>query len=207
MRDLGQGALLAKLDIKLAFRLLPIHPDDFELLGIFLDGFYFSDKSLPMGLSRSCQLFEYFSTFLEWQSKQQMLPSHCYATHYLDDFLIQGPPGNILCQDTMDCFTTLCQNLGIPLAHDKTEGPVCKLVFLGLELDSVSQIVKIPEDKVVALKGLICDLLKVNKATLKDIQKVIGTMQFACRALIPGRTFMRRLIGLTSGVKRPHQHH
>ena len=76
----------------------------------------------------------------------------------------------------MDCFTTLCQNLGIPLTHDKTEGPVCKLVFSGLELDSVSQIVKIPEDKVVALKRLIRDLLRVNKATLKDIQKVIGTM-------------------------------
>lgn len=206
MRDLGQGALLAKLDIKSAFRLLPIHPDDFELLGIFLDGYYFSEKCLPMGLARSCQLFEYFSTFLEWQLKQQMLPSRCYVTHYLDDFLIQAPPGSTLCQQTMHCFTLLCQKLGIPLAHEKTEGPVCKLTFLGLELDSVSQIVKIPEDKVVALKGLIHDLLQVKKATLKDVQKVIGTMQFACRALIPGRTFMRRLIGLTSGVKRPHHH-
>ena len=34
--DLGKGALLGKIDIKSAFRLLLINPADFDLLGIFL---------------------------------------------------------------------------------------------------------------------------------------------------------------------------
>lgn len=38
LRKLGRGALLAKADIKSAFRLLPIHPDCFNSLGFFLFG-------------------------------------------------------------------------------------------------------------------------------------------------------------------------
>ena len=38
---------MAKSDIKSAFRLLPVHPDDFELLSIQFDGQWFVDKALP----------------------------------------------------------------------------------------------------------------------------------------------------------------
>lgn len=35
LRSLGEGALLAKADVKSAFRILPIHPDSFCSLGIY----------------------------------------------------------------------------------------------------------------------------------------------------------------------------
>jgi hypothetical protein len=35
---LGKKAELGVIDIKSAFRLLRVHPDDFELLGIKIDG-------------------------------------------------------------------------------------------------------------------------------------------------------------------------
>ena len=66
----GPGALMAKADIQSAFRLLPIHPSDFELLGIKVAGQFFVDKALPMGASCSPALFEKFSTFLEWVTKE-----------------------------------------------------------------------------------------------------------------------------------------
>ena len=56
--NLGPGAQIARLDIKSAFRLLPIHKSDFELLG-----FKIQDKCLPFGCSVSCAKFEKFSTF------------------------------------------------------------------------------------------------------------------------------------------------
>jgi hypothetical protein len=46
-------AELGVIDIKSAFRLLRVHPDDFELLGIKIDGEYYIDKCLPMGCSIS----------------------------------------------------------------------------------------------------------------------------------------------------------
>ena len=66
----GDGAWLAKSDIKSAFRLLPVAPSDYELLGFKFGGQYYFDKCLPMGCSISCSLFEAFSTFLEFQVRQ-----------------------------------------------------------------------------------------------------------------------------------------
>ena len=63
---LGRGALLAKADIKSAFRLLPINPDDFSQLASSLPASYYFDKCLPMGAKCSCRKFKAFSTFLEW---------------------------------------------------------------------------------------------------------------------------------------------
>ena len=59
----GPGALLAKMDISSAFRLLPVSPQDFCLLGFRHSGAYYIDKCLPMGCSLSCALFEKFSKF------------------------------------------------------------------------------------------------------------------------------------------------
>ena len=62
----GVNAKLAKIDIKSAFRLLPIYSGDFDLLGFQFKGQYYIDKCLPMGCSISCSLFEKFASFLHW---------------------------------------------------------------------------------------------------------------------------------------------
>ena len=48
VRVAGPGALMAKLDIKHAFRIMPVHPDDWDLLGTCWDGLYL--------LSSTCHL-------------------------------------------------------------------------------------------------------------------------------------------------------
>lgn len=51
VQDLGQGCWMFKTDIQNAYRLIPIHPDDFELLGFrFKENDYF-DKALPFEAS------------------------------------------------------------------------------------------------------------------------------------------------------------
>lgn len=63
IRMLGQGALLAKEDIKSAFLLLPIHPLAFNSLGVFFNYHFYFDNCLPMGCSLSCHYFEMFPNF------------------------------------------------------------------------------------------------------------------------------------------------
>lgn len=92
------GALLAKSDIKSAFRLLPIAPESFNLLGFCFENSFFYDMCLPMGCSLSCQYFETFATFLQWVV---MYESGCEGIiHYLDDFLFIGPPDSLICELT-----------------------------------------------------------------------------------------------------------
>ena len=40
--------------------------------------------------------------------------------------------------------------------------------------------------------------------TLKEFQSIIALLNFACTVIIPGRVFLRRLINLTIGIKKPH---
>jgi hypothetical protein len=58
IQNLGKNALLAKCDIKSAFRLLRISPTEFDLTGFKFKNEYYFDKFLPMGASISCALFE-----------------------------------------------------------------------------------------------------------------------------------------------------
>ena len=62
----GKGSLLSKTDIENSFRLVPINKQDYDLLGFSIDGTSYYDKTLPMGLSYFCKLFEQFSTVIHW---------------------------------------------------------------------------------------------------------------------------------------------
>lgn len=96
IRVVGGSALLARVDVKSAFRLLPIHPSAFNSLGFrFEEEFYF-DRCLPMGCSLSCHYFELFSSFLDWVVRQKT--GLDLVLHYLDDFLFVGKDG------THDCL-------------------------------------------------------------------------------------------------------
>lgn len=118
IRSYGPGALLAKADIKSAFRLLPISLLAFNALGFYFDECYFFDKSLPMGCSVSCAYFETFSTFLHWVlCGESGMDS---VVHYLDDFLFIGPHGSAACGQLLQTFRGISSTFGVPLVEEKT---------------------------------------------------------------------------------------
>jgi len=81
----GEGCFLAKTDIKSAFRIIPIHPANYFLLCMKFDNLYYFDRCLPMRLSSSCNIFEAFSTALEWFATHRLGASS--VLHILNDFL------------------------------------------------------------------------------------------------------------------------
>jgi hypothetical protein len=198
----GVSCFLAKIDIQWAYRLLPINPEDYHLLGFQLEGFYFN-KCLPMGLSSSCLTFEKFSTSLEFIIRK-LCPS-ARVHHLIDDFLFIAPSKEE-CQSTLETFQNLCGSLRVPLAPEKTVGPSQKLTFLGITLDTINSCASLPEDKVIKSLSYIDCLLSKRSATLRELQQVIGLLNFACQVVVPGRAFLRRTIDLTVGLKQQHYH-
>ena len=73
LKSLGSGAYMAKTDLKSAFRIMPIHWDDWNLLGIYWQSRYYVDLYLPFALRSSPFLFNQISEALEWILK------HIYA--------------------------------------------------------------------------------------------------------------------------------
>lgn len=75
---------------------------------------------------------------------------------------------------------------------------------MGIELDSVAMEKRLPSDKLVKIHTTLVDFLRKKKATLQELQSLIGLLSFACSVIVPGRAFLRRLIDLTIGLKSPH---
>ena len=86
IKQFGKGCLLSKTNLENAYRIIPLSPVDYELMGFLIDKQYYYDKTLPQGLSHSCFLFEVFSTALHWIAENQLGISGC--AHILDDFLL-----------------------------------------------------------------------------------------------------------------------
>ena len=89
------------------------------------------------------------------------------------------------------------------MAPEKTFGPSTILTFAGVELGTIRCESRLPEDKLLKCKQLIAEFIKKKKATLRELQSLTGVLNFACSVVVPGRCFLRRLIDLTIGLKRP----
>ena len=90
------------------------------------------------------------------------------------------------------------------MAPEKTEGPNQVLTFAGIELDCLNLEARLPMEKVDKILKAIRNLLPRKRVPLKELQSLIGLLNFACSVITPGRVFIRRLINLTIGVRRAH---
>ena len=140
----GRGAQLAKIDIKSAYRMHPVHPDDRWLLDMRWEGMVFVDAALPFGLRSAQKIFTAVADALEWMVEPEGV---CPIIHYLDDFLLVGTPDGHDCAQGLDAFLTRFDRLGVPNAWDKSVGPTTVLTFLGIEMDTQSMQLQLPEAK------------------------------------------------------------
>ena len=155
---------------------------------------FFVDTCLPFGLRSALFFFNQFADALEWILRNYGLH---WPIHYLDDYFHAE---SSLCGEHLQCFLEICKLLGFPVAMDNVEGPAIVLIFLGLEIDSVLQRIRLPKTK---LKEILTDLshwLHHRKATKRKLLSLIGKLAFVARAVPAGCIFLCRLITLSTKV-------
>ena len=194
---IGQGAQLGKIDIKSAFRLLPVHPTDRHLLVMQWRRELFIDTCLPFGLRSAPKLFNILADLLAWVLKQQGVAP---LLHYLDNFLTIGPPDVNTCQKYMDTIKEVCEILGVPLAVEKVEGPSTVLSFLGITLDTCKMEARLPEEKLTRIQHTVADWLTRKKATKHEILSLVGQLQHATKVVRYDRTFVARMYSTAAKV-------
>jgi len=199
--QLGKGTRLAKLDLKKAYRMIPVHPDDHDMLGIKIGPDTYVDTSLPFGLCSAPKIFSAVADALAWCL-------HCRGVrcqlHYLDDFLFLGPPRNGICAATLQVPLETCRELGMPVAMEKVEGPSTCLTFLGIQIDTQALELSLPSAKLVRIQSLVSSWSKHKAASKRDLQSLIGHLSHAATVVPPGHSFIRRLIETAKIGKRPH---
>ena len=200
----GRGSLIAKVDIEEAYRIIPIHPESFHLLGFTWGNKWYFDRFLPFGLSYSCQLFERFSSAVQWILIEKYgVPA---MTHILDDYMFFGPPRDDTCMISVNTFMHVAKVLNIPIKASKTVPPTTCAVLYGIEVDSVRMEARLPYDKLCKARDAVERIQHKGKVTMKELRSAIGFLAFTCKTVMPGRTFLRRLWDLTKGDAKPHHH-
>ena len=95
--------------------------------------------------------------------------------------------------------------LRLPVAVEKLEGPITKLTFLGIELDTVNMVRCLPPDKLADVKQTVATWLRRKDRRSCDkhaLESLVRKLQHASKVVRPGRTFVGRLIGLLKGIPR-----
>ena len=170
---LGRGAVLAKFDVHGAFRTVPVHPDDRQLLGMRWDGRVYVDKVLPFGLRSAPKLYNAVADTLLWILSRQ---DRVDGIHYLDNFLLFGEPDSSQCAYALRRALARCETLGVPVAPGKTEGPSTKLAFLGIEIDTRSMVLRLPPPKLERLRREIQRWETLRCCSKRELLSIIGQL-------------------------------
>ena len=194
----GHGALLAKMDIESAYRIIPVYPDDRALLGVQWKGEVFFDLCLPFGLRSAPKIFTAVANALLWVFQQKGVS---WVDHYWDDFITTGPPGSQECQSNKDTILGSCERLGVPIVPEKCTDPSPTLVFLGFELDTIQMVVRLSEEKLQRIRSAVREWAGKKACKKKELESLLGHLQHAATVVRPGHAFVRRVIELLSTAK------
>ena len=197
----GRGTMLAKIDVRKAYRNVPIHPADRPLLGLMWEDNLYIDTALPFGLRSSPKIFTAVADTAEWIARQKGVER---VIHYLDDFLIVGPPHSTKCKQDVDKIIEIFEDIGLPVAPAKLEGPSTSLTFLGIGIDTVSLEIRLPADKLQRLQDLLHSWLSRASCTKQELESLIGYLSHACYVVRAGKSFLRCLIELVAVARQAH---
>ena len=162
--EMGRGTLMAKLDIKSDFRIIPVHPEDQCLLGMQWQNMYYI---VPFGLRSAPRLFSAVADALQFVAITRGIKN---IAHYLDDFIILGSPQGDQCNQDLHLMVQICEELRVPLAEEKREGPATRLEILGIIIDTEAMQMSLPDRKLEEVRAILRQWRGRKVATIHDIR-------------------------------------
>ena len=182
----GKGSFLVKADIKEAYRMVPVHPEDQHLLGVRWNGSIYTDKVLPFGLRSAPKNFSAVADVLLWILNKRGIAK---GLHYLDDFVLVARDMNAALRQKQVLLSTF-ESLQVPIESSKLEGPATCLTFLGIEIDTERLQLRLPHKKLTDLKSSLAANIGCPSIWKNEVERLTGLLQFACKVVRPGRPFL-----------------
>ena len=185
---IGSGAFLWCADLARAYRQLRCCPLSTPLLGIVLDGQYYTDIAPPFGCRTSSMACARTTNAVTYLMRKRGHFIHCY----LDDFV-----GVAADKQQADAAYTdlnnLAKTLGLELSPAKCHPPAKEVEWLGFKLSADKMSVTIPQQKLQDTLDDCETWLKKSSTTRRQLQRLAGRLQHIARCVMPARRFMSRI--------------
>ena len=175
-------------DLRKAHRQIPIDPHDYKLLAFWWKKNIFCDTVLSMGLSSAaniCQRVKNAVAFIMFQVGIAVL-------NYLDE--LTGVEKKETAEFAYQCLGEVLHRCGLEESVDKVSPPSQIMVFLGALFNSITMTVEVTPERLIEIKELVETWLSKETATLKELQSVVGKLNFVAACVRPGRIFISRLL-------------
>lgn len=125
-----------------------------------------------------------------------------WLDHYIDDFFTIGAPGSAECAKNVATMKEVFAEANLPTEPQKDEGPATVIGLLGIELDTENFEVRLPLDKLVRLRASLGRWRGRKVCKKRELLSLIGSLSHACKAVRAGRSFLRRLIDVSTTAKQ-----
>jgi len=192
----GRGCKLFKRDMRKAFRQIRVDPGDIHLLSFKWQGLIYSDTVLTMGLRSAAYICQRLTNSVSFICKKDGFE----IINYLDDFCGVEHP-----EDADRAFAYLgniLQYLGIEEAINKASEPSTRSAFLGIWFDTVKMTMEVTPDRLVEINTLTSVWLSKEFATVKEVQSIIGKLNFVAKCVKPARIFISRMLNFLRAMPK-----
>ena len=95
---------------------------------------------------------------------------------------------------------------GIQEAVDKASAPSSKMIFLGIQVDTVALSLTIPDEKMEEIRSELRKWQTKSKANLKEVQQLAGHLNYAASCIQPARIYMARFLNFLREVRDNKKH-
>nr|XP_056702553.1 UPF0606 protein KIAA1549 homolog [Euleptes europaea] len=178
---------MTAVDLSEAYLHVPIHPQHKRFLRFAIGPHHFQFRPLPFGLASAPRVFTKILVTVMAVLRQEGIQVH----PYLDDILICAQSREQSVQHT----TTVVQILqahGYIINFKKSSLiPSRSLVHLGVRIDSQTNSLSLPPERVYKIVNLASSVIKSRSTRLMRLAKLLGLMM-SCIAVVPWARFHSR---------------
>ena len=185
---LGKGAFIWCADLARAYRQLRTCPLSIPLLGITLDGAYYTDIAPPFGCRTSSMACARTTNAVVYLMRKQGHFLHCY----LDDF-VGVAPTKVDADSAYSDLLVITQKLGLALSPAKCHPPAKTVEWLGFVISVDDMQVTIPRAKLDDTLIECQQWMSRTSASRKELQRLVGRLQHIAKCVQPARRFMSRI--------------
>ena len=184
IRELGPGCKIFKFDLKRGYRQIFLDPKDVNLVGFKFDGEWFFDCTLSMGSRSSARCCQRVTSIVVYIFGKY---GH-FALNYIDDLGTAEKADEA--ERAFLLLRKILADMGLQEAAEKTVPPSTIMVFLGIQVNTVEMTLKIPNDKWEEIQTTLSEWNQKVNASLKDVQRLAGLLNFACKCVKSGRIYL-----------------
>ena len=186
--QLGKGCYMFKIDLSRYFRQIPLDPGDYSLIGYIINGDIYFDKVQTMGMRSAPYIAQRITNAIAYIHRQLGY----FLLNYVDDFV--GAEQRDMIWAAYQALAKILEELGVETSPNKIVPPTTRLEFLGITFDSETMTMEISQKKMKEIKQELETWLYKTAAQRREVESLIGKLQFMAKCIRAGRIFLSRLI-------------